>query len=152
MMPTKVESGENTNLIKQGSGGSAWNSAGTWEEKHLKKNEVEDFFNKSLTLLDFNNLFKVTKVFKFSGDAYIVFCRNKQKIIYDCEMSMIVEGKGGFETASGELEITDISNEDFEFKYKSFSGEQSDKFKSIVSSLKTEIEKAIKNTFNMMIN
>lgn len=36
---------EDTNTNKVA---SAWNKAGTWEEKRLKKNQIEDFFNESI--------------------------------------------------------------------------------------------------------
>ena len=49
-IPKPLDSTSNSQLVleNKSSVGSAWNSAGTWEEKHYKKNQVEEFFNKFL--------------------------------------------------------------------------------------------------------
>jgi len=50
--------------------GSAWNMAGTWEEKHFTKQQVKDFFEKLLPIEFKNFVFK--KVTSISGDVRIV--------------------------------------------------------------------------------
>lgn len=62
------ESQNNTKVV-----GSVWNSAGTWEEKHLNKNHLEDFFNNAISARDktFKDSFKITNVFAYSGDVII---------------------------------------------------------------------------------
>ncbi len=57
-----------------GNFGSAWNRAGTWEEKHLTNIQLEEFFNKSLrnkTRLVGDSL-SIDKVSSFTGDVIIV--------------------------------------------------------------------------------
>jgi hypothetical protein len=51
--------------------GSAWNKAGTWEEKHLGKSQVEDFLNQTAADLNttFNNFFKIDNFESYSGDV-----------------------------------------------------------------------------------
>jgi hypothetical protein len=62
----------NTN-VNSNQFGSAWNTAGTWEEKHLKKSQFEEFFNKSLESKDmsFKKIFKLDKISGYSGDVII---------------------------------------------------------------------------------
>jgi hypothetical protein len=51
--------------------GSAWNRAGTWEEKHLTKTQIEDFFNKSLkhNSRTFGDSLLIEKISNYSGDV-----------------------------------------------------------------------------------
>ena len=51
--------------------GSAWNKAGTWEEKHFKKNQIEEFFNKTLkdSCKKFGDIFMIEKIGAYSGDV-----------------------------------------------------------------------------------
>ena len=62
---------ENNNSNNSNTYGSAWNKAGTWEEKHFLKNQIEDFFNNSISKknLIFNNLFLVEKISNYHGDV-----------------------------------------------------------------------------------
>jgi len=52
--------------------GSAWNKAGTWEEKHLPKIQLEEFFNKSLKNKNivFGNSLLVDNISSYSGDVF----------------------------------------------------------------------------------
>ena len=63
------------NINKNSLFGSIWNKAGTWEEKHLIKTQVEDFITKRLS--DSNskiaNSFILEKISSFSGDVIIFF-------------------------------------------------------------------------------
>ena len=53
---------------------SAWNTAGTWEEKKLNKNQVEEYFNKKMkeTPFEYKNAFKLSNISGFSGDVRII--------------------------------------------------------------------------------
>ena len=57
---------ENKNSV-----GSAWNKAGTWEEKKLNKNQVIDFANEyfSKNNITYKDSFTLTKLTSFSGDV-----------------------------------------------------------------------------------
>lgn len=50
---------------------SAWNTAGTWEEKHLGKNQLELFLNNHLHSknLVFQNSFVIENFSSYSGDV-----------------------------------------------------------------------------------
>jgi hypothetical protein len=72
--PQKSDSNLGENSQNPGNFGSAWNRAGTWEEKHLTKNQIEEFFNKSLknnTRILFNSMV-VDKISSYSGDVKIL--------------------------------------------------------------------------------
>ena len=91
--PTKIENLETLkNEDKKVSLGSAWNTAGTWEEKHYKKNQIEEFFNSNLDKKDFGS-FIISGLSGYKGDVsftiillYIInlglycICKTKSKI------------------------------------------------------------------------
>ncbi|MCQ2819169.1 MAG: hypothetical protein MJ252_18045 [archaeon] len=62
--------------------GSAWNTAGTWEEKKLNKTQIEDYFNKKIkeTPFVYKDTFKMSKFSDFSGDVNNFF--NFRLILY----------------------------------------------------------------------
>jgi hypothetical protein len=51
--------------------GSSWNKAGTWEEKHFTKTQIEEFFNQSLQNRSFkiNDCCTIEKINSYSGDV-----------------------------------------------------------------------------------
>ena len=59
----------NTNKI-----GSAWNKAGTWEEKKLNKTQIEDFLNDYIktNVKTYKDSFELNKFFSHSGDVSFV--------------------------------------------------------------------------------
>lgn len=48
--------------------GSAWNTAGTWEEKHYTKKQIEEFFNLKLKEKSYNG-FVIQSISGYSGDV-----------------------------------------------------------------------------------
>lgn len=65
-----IENSDNKNF------GSAWNTAGTWEEKHLLKNIIEDFFNNSIQKSKkiFKDSFTIVSMSEYLGDvSYYLF-------------------------------------------------------------------------------
>ena len=52
---------------------SAWNKAGTWEEKKLNKNQVEEFFNEKAknNPMIYKDSFKISSFSGYSGDVNI---------------------------------------------------------------------------------
>ena len=70
---TPVNINQNTN-----SAGSAWNKAGTWEEKTVTKKMFEDFFNDYIKKNEkkYKNVFIFDEVFGYSGEVshkYLLF-------------------------------------------------------------------------------
>lgn len=51
--------------------GSVWNKAGTWEEKRMNKNQIEDFFNEHVknTPYIYKDAFKMQSFSSYSGDV-----------------------------------------------------------------------------------
>jgi hypothetical protein len=68
--PTKVEEQTVTNNTCN-SYGSAWNKAGTWEEKHLKANQVEEFMNSKIKDRVYDDCFVISEFNNFLGDVFI---------------------------------------------------------------------------------
>jgi hypothetical protein len=57
--------------------GSAWNKAGTWEEKHLTKTQLEEFFSNSLKNKPaFADTFALDKITSYTGDVRNLYMFN----------------------------------------------------------------------------
>ena len=61
-----VNINQNTNTA-----GSAWNKAGTWEEKPVSKKQFEDFFNDYIKKNEkkYKNVFVFDEIFGYSGEV-----------------------------------------------------------------------------------
>ena len=71
-IPKQVEKLETLKVEdKKVSHGSAWNTAGTWEEKHYKKPQIEEYFNLNLKNKEFNG-FIITRITNYSGDVRLL--------------------------------------------------------------------------------
>ena len=68
--PTSVNVNQNTN-----NAGSAWNKAGTWEEKPVTKKMFEDFFNDYIkkNVKKYKNTFVFDEVSGYSGEVSLKF-------------------------------------------------------------------------------
>ena len=55
--------------------GSAWNKAGTWEEKKVTKTQLESFFNEyiSKNKKEYKNAFFFSEFSNYSGDVSFIF-------------------------------------------------------------------------------
>ena len=73
--PEKVTSPQVAQNIQQPKNqiGSAWNQAGTWEEKKVTKNQLESFFNEYITKnkKEYKKAFYLNKFSNYSGDVSI---------------------------------------------------------------------------------
>ena len=147
----KVDINTNTNKI-----GSAWNKAGTWEEKKITKKQVEDFFNDYVKKNKkiYKNSFYFDEFSGYSGDTYFVFSRGKIKYFYDCEIKLKINGIDNEDTKGKTTTVTikDISNEDeddhFNFEYES--GQTKKYLVNIFKTLTKEIEEDIRNIFEKL--
>ena len=147
----KVDINTNTNKI-----GSAWNKAGTWEEKKLTKKQIEDFFNDYVKKNKkiYKNSFYFDEFSGYSGDTYFVFSRGKIKYFYDCEIKLKINGIDNEDTKGKTTTVTikDIDNEDeddhFNFEYES--GQTKKYLVNIFKTLTKEIEEDIRNIFEKL--
>ena len=147
----KVDINTNTNKI-----GSAWNKAGTWEEKKLTKKQIEDFFNDYVKKNKkiYKNSFYFDEFSGYSGDTYFVFSRGKIKYFYDCEIKLKINGIDNEDTKGKTTTVTikDISNEDeddhFNFEYEN--GQTKKYLVNIFKTLTKEIEEDIRNIFEKL--
>ena len=64
--PIPVDINQNQNQC-----GSAWNRAGTWEERYITKKQIEDFFNDYIKTNNkiYKDAFKFDKFSDYSGDV-----------------------------------------------------------------------------------
>ncbi|THG23510.1 uncharacterized protein LOC114322834 [Camellia sinensis] len=75
--------------------GSAWNRAGTWEEKNLNKwasDRIKELLP-SVGSLEFSGgRAEIAEVSKCIGDAFLVTVRNKKRVGYTYELTLRVKG------------------------------------------------------------
>ena len=137
--------------------GSAWNKAGTWEEKKVTKKQLENFFNEyiSKNKKEYKDTFKMEEFSNYSGDAYFIFSRGKIKFLYDCSLKLKISGIKNFENLSTTVTINEINNQDedehFQYEYNSTDSNSSSKKYPLIQnfkSIKDEIEKDIRKIFD----
>ena len=147
---------ENPNKI-----GSAWNKAGTWEEKKITKKQLEDFFNNYIknNKKNYKEAFYFDEFSSYSGDViffiyffqtYFVFSRGKIKFIYDCEIQVKLCGLNEDEGKSTTVTLKEVNNEEedehFQFEYES--GSSRKHLNNICKTVEKEIEKDIRKIFS----
>jgi hypothetical protein len=70
-IPKPINNNQGTKVVESNvTGGSAWNSAGTWEEKHYNKKNIEEFFNTFISKKEFSG-FIIQSMSGYSGDVSI---------------------------------------------------------------------------------
>ncbi|XP_071737094.1 uncharacterized protein [Rutidosis leptorrhynchoides] len=96
--------------------GSAWNKAGTWEEKNLNKWATERIKELILSVgsLELSSgKAEIAEVSRCTGDAFLVTVRNKKRVGYTYEITLKVKGEWvvGEEkkTFKGNLDIAEFS-------------------------------------------
>ncbi|KAL2534436.1 ATPase activator [Abeliophyllum distichum] len=76
--------------------GSAWNRAGTWEEKSLNKwasDRIKELLVSVETLEFSGGRAEIAEVTRCSGDAFLVTVRNKKRVGYNYELTLRVKGE-----------------------------------------------------------
>ncbi|XP_060213662.1 uncharacterized protein LOC132640881 [Lycium barbarum] len=76
--------------------GSAWNRAGTWEEKNLNKwanDRIKELLISVGSLEYSGGRAEVGEVTRCSGDAFLVTVRNKKRVGYTYELTIKVKGE-----------------------------------------------------------
>ena len=73
-IPKPIDNVDTNKLVLESktSVGSAWNTAGTWEEKHYKKSSIEDFFNEKIKNITVDGL-KFDSIKNYSGDVNLYY-------------------------------------------------------------------------------
>ncbi|CAN6485668.1 unnamed protein product [Victoria cruziana] len=96
--------------------GSAWNHAGTWEEKNLNTwatDRIKELLN-SLDSVEFSGgKAGISEVSKCSGEAFLVTVRNKKRVGYTFEITLKFKGewliKEENKTIKGSIDIHEFS-------------------------------------------
>ncbi|KAG6428518.1 hypothetical protein SASPL_112770 [Salvia splendens] len=114
--PKKIDPADACNRPTQSHLGSAWNRAGTWEEKNLNKwaNERIKELLLSMGSLEFSGgKAEITDVTRCSGDAFLVTVRNKKRVGYTYELSLTVKGEWAIEgetkKMNGDVDVSEFS-------------------------------------------
>ena len=70
-IPKSIENPDQLVLENKNSLGSAWNTAGTWEEKHYKMNTVEEYLNNAFKSKNVSGL-SFSDIKGMSGDVRLL--------------------------------------------------------------------------------
>ena len=162
---TPVNINQNNNNI-----GSAWNQAGTWEEKTITKNQFESFFNDYIknNKKEYKDVFVFDEFSNYKGEVslniylfyiqtYFVFTRGKIKFFYDCSIKLKIKGIKDYENLETEITISNLNNEDEDelpkYEYDSSDSKSSSKRFPLVQNfknMKKDIEADIRKIFDEM--
>ncbi|GFQ04836.1 hypothetical protein PHJA_002627700 [Phtheirospermum japonicum] len=95
-VPKKIDPADLCTQPSQTHLGSAWNRAGTWEEKNLNKwatDRIKELLV-SIGSLEFSGgKAEIAEVTRCSGDAFLVTVRNKKRVGYAYELTLKVKGE-----------------------------------------------------------
>ncbi|XP_004513129.1 uncharacterized protein [Cicer arietinum] len=96
--------------------GSAWNRAGTWEEKNLNNwaiPRIKELLVSVGSLPFSSGRAQVEDVTKCVGDAFMVVVRNKKRVSFTYELSLKVKGewiiRGDKRLLGGHIDVPEIS-------------------------------------------
>ncbi|CAI9098976.1 OLC1v1035717C1 [Oldenlandia corymbosa var. corymbosa] len=76
--------------------GSAWNRAGTWEEKNLNKwasDRIKELLPTIQSLEFSGGKAEISEVTRCTGDAFLVTVRNKKRVGYTYELTLRAKGE-----------------------------------------------------------
>ncbi|KAL2503395.1 chaperone binding [Forsythia ovata] len=115
-VPKKLNPEELSNQSNKTHLGSAWNGAGTWEEKSLNKwatDRIKELLG-SMGSLEFSGgRAEASEVTKCSGDAFLVTVRNKKRVGYTYELTLKVKGEwlvgGQKKKVKGHIDVFEFS-------------------------------------------
>ena len=154
--------------------GSAWNQAGTWEEKTITKNQFESFFNDYIknNKKEYKDVFVFDEFSNYKGEVsqknffiffityiqtYFVFTRGKIKFFYDCSLKLKIKGIKDYENLETEITISNLNNEDEDelpkYEYDSSDSKSTSKRFPLVQNfknMKKYIEADIRKIFDEM--
>ncbi|KAL7096204.1 hypothetical protein ACP275_10G068000 [Erythranthe tilingii] len=115
-VPKKIEAADLCNQPNQTHLGSAWNRAGTWEEKNLNKWATDRIKELLVTMgsVDFSGgKAEIAEVTRCSGDAFLVTVRNKKRVGYTYELALKVKGEwqigGENKKMKGHIDVPEFS-------------------------------------------
>ncbi|KAK2972696.1 hypothetical protein RJ640_025547 [Escallonia rubra] len=95
--------------------GSAWNRAGTWEEKNLNKwasDRIKELLV-SMALEFSGGRAEIAEVSRCVGDAFLVIVRNKKRVGYTYELTLRVQGEWRIgdegKSVKGDIDVPEFS-------------------------------------------
>ena len=164
--PQKTSTPVNINQ-NNNNAGSAWNQAGTWEEKTITKKQFESFFNDYIqkNKKEYKDVFifeefsgysgEVSFIFFYIFQTYFVFTRGKIKFFYDCSIKLKIKGIKDYEDLDTVITIKNLNNEDEDelpqYEYDSTDSKSTSKRFPLVQNfknMKKEIETDILKIFD----
>ncbi|KAL0410348.1 UNVERIFIED_CONTAM: hypothetical protein Slati_3624500 [Sesamum latifolium] len=115
-VPKKIDPADVSNQPNQTHLGSAWNRAGTWEEKNLNKwatDRIKELLASVGSLEFAGGKAEIAEVTRCSGDAFLVTVRNKKRVGYTYELTLKVKGEwhigGEKKKVKGHIDVAEFS-------------------------------------------
>ncbi|KAL2229201.1 UNVERIFIED_CONTAM: hypothetical protein Sindi_1899800 [Sesamum indicum] len=115
-VPKKIDPTDLCNQPNQTHLGSAWNRAGTWEEKNLNKwasDRIKELLPSMRSLEFSSGKAEIAEVTRCSGDAFLVTVRNKKRVGYTYELTLRVKGEwcigGEKKNVKGHIDVPEFS-------------------------------------------
>ncbi|KAL8139667.1 hypothetical protein V2J09_005688 [Rumex salicifolius] len=115
-VPKKLSPQDLSNRGSSANLGSAWNAAGTWEEKNLNKwagERIKELLTSIDSLAFSNGKAEISEVSRCEGDASVVIVRNKKRVGYTYELRIKFKGEwlvgGEKRMVKGHLDIDEFS-------------------------------------------
>eukprot|EP01016_Furgasonia_blochmanni_P033339 TRINITY_DN3477_c0_g1_i1.p1 TRINITY_DN3477_c0_g1~~TRINITY_DN3477_c0_g1_i1.p1 ORF type:complete len:208 (+),score=65.68 TRINITY_DN3477_c0_g1_i1:194-817(+) len=125
-------------------GHSAWNTAGTWEEKKLSADIVKGLIDKHLAgyqTPDGLNAFR--KVKNLTGDITVVLSRGKKRLGYNLKFTLVFKGTNDLKDSKVRFEFNEFE-EDGEMDYNiTCSGDAGNLLRDSVNVHKDDIVKRV---------
>lgn len=105
---------ESTTSVSSGKSSSAWNQAGTWEEKDTSEwcnSSLTSYLKEASVEIDHFTA-RVNEVKDLFGDASVAFVSGKKRYVFDYNtvINYVILDEGDDELASGTLKLHDISS------------------------------------------
>lgn len=115
-VPHKLDAAPPSHSQSSQQPGSAWNRAGTWEEKSLNYwaiPRIKELLISVGSIPFSSGRAEVEDVTKCAGDAFMVVVRNKKRVSFTYELSLKVKGEwiiqGNKKLLGGHIDVPEIS-------------------------------------------
>eukprot|EP00347_Sterkiella_histriomuscorum_P015547 403356622 len=94
--------------------GSAWNKAGTWEDKKLKMDVLKDQFSRHLVSTQWSSMdgqIQAIEIETLSGEGSIITSRGKRRIGYELEIKIKFAGQDKYEGLECAVHLVDFCDD-----------------------------------------
>jgi len=151
--PKPLDPAEAKKLVEGGhsTSHSAWNTAGTWEEKGIDKAKVKQVLEQGiLNFKSADGKVVITEMIKCEGNTQQVISKGKKRLGFNLQITLKYEGFGNLSESSGHIKFTEVEDDgNYEHEIEAMGPEDDDVRESVQKSLKA-IAQAIFDSLNKL--